>query len=64
MSNLENTTRDHARPSYDALLPAQHGPSTPERRLEKLANESAERALRRTKLYEWGKGFIVNSDGH
>ncbi|HEX4022978.1 MAG TPA: hypothetical protein VHX63_17670 [Acidobacteriaceae bacterium] len=65
MTDLDHVIHDdHARPSEDALEPDAEGKNPADRRLEELANKSAQRSSDRIKKNETGKGVVPASDGH
>ena len=55
---------DHSLPAHDALDPLKRGPNSPNRRMEKIADDMARRSTDRIKRNEVGKGVVPESDGH
>ena len=65
MANIDTTAHDAARASHDALEPGKAlGAQTPEQRMQKLADEMAQKSSNRTRKFEEGSGVTPMSDGH
>ena len=65
MSSIDTNAHDAARAAHDALEPGQDlGAQTPDQRMQKLADEMAQKSSNRTRKFEEGSGVTPMSDGH